>query len=411
MEPLLSAKGSDVMTWRAVENFTGLYRDALLNLAGADGKGDSEAVFAQTCSALEAAIAVHRKFLKQLKDLIANVAAATPATDLKELTTDFYNCLYLHFGHFRSVPVFYQLSMDFLHQASVTIITQATEQLGPGVQLPEIALIALGPAGRYEYSPFCPLQVLLVHGESSPSQARAIELLCDAIHEGFEKAGMAVDPVITPRNSRWRGTLADWQQHYEDGLHPESDEEIVDLCRLADQYPLHSAGEGLATDLKQLSQASLSVNRPALTNFVERIAALSNGLGMMGRLKLERSGSGRGFFRLLDHGLLPYSAALSALALLRKCQAATIPERIHDLLKRHELRVELAEQMLATWHTLHGLRLRLEQSFQIDLGTKPDLFLNPNEFTIEQRQTLKKTLESVATIQQHVTIIFSGMGE
>ena len=67
--------------------------------------------------------------------------------------------------------------------------------------------------------------------------------------------------------------------------------------------------------------------------------------------------------------------------------------------------------MLATWHNLNDLRLRLEQSFHIDEQTTRSLCLSPNELTGEQRQSLKESLESVAIIQRHVAIIFSGMGE
>ena len=116
-------------------------------------------------------------------------------------------------------------------------------------------------------------------------------------------------------------------------------------------------------------------------------------------------------FKLLDHGLLPLSAALSALTLFEESVAVGNCERIRDLLRQRELDVELAERMLATWHNLNDLRLLREQSFRIDAHTNRSLCLNPNELTDEQRQSLKEALESVAIIQRHVAIIFSGMGE
>ena len=141
------------------------------------------------------------------------------------------------------------------------------------------------------------------------------------------------------------------------------------------------------------------------------MTALSNGLGLMGRLKLERSGSGRGMFNLFGHGLLPLSAALSALALIKESPAVGSCERIHDLLRRRELDVELAERMLATWYSLNDFRLRREQSVQSDERTDRSIFIDPDELTFERRQALKESLESVATIQRHVEIMFSGMGE
>lgn len=411
MNTLLSAKGADVTTWRGAVEFTSLYRQALLDLAVSNEEHGVETVFSATSAAVDADIATHKKLLERLNGLIEAAAETATLIELKELAAPFYKDLYRHFDYFRSAPIFYQLSMDFLQQASRTIILEATSQLGLSAgQLPKLALIAVGPAGRREYSPFCPLQILLVHEETPPSQSQAIGQFCSAVHAAFETAGMVVDPLVTPRNARWRGTLAEWQQRCKESLYPKSDEELIDLCRLADQYPLYPV-EGLAMEFGQLSRATLSGNRPALTNLVDRITSLSNGLGIMGRLKLERSGKGRGLFSLLDHGLLPFSAASSALALLRKSIVTSNPERIHDLLRRRNLSVELAERMLATWHKLHELQLQQEQSFRVDHPTKPSLFLNPDEMTVDQQQMLKQTLEAVATIQQHVAIAFSGMGE
>lgn len=411
MDLLLSAKGSDVTTWRAVKNFTAEYRQALLDLAASDRGGGAETIFLETRASIESTITTHQKLVKRLNRLIEEVSAAAPSASLKELAVTFYSGLYRHFGMFRSAPAFYQLSMAFLRESSVTIISQATDQLGPlAGHLPELTLIAAGPAGRCEYSPFCPLQILLVHGEAAASQLRSIDLFCHALHAGFEAAGVAVDPAVTPRNPRWRGTLAEWRQRCEDWLHPQADEDLIDLCRLVDQHPLYPA-EGFARELKQISTAAVSGNRSALTNLIERMTSLSNGLGLMGRLKLERSGSERGMFKLLDYGLLPFSAALSALALIKESGAANNCDRIRDLLKRGELDVELAERMLATWHSLNYLRLQREQSLNAEGHTNQTASLDPNELTVDQRQSLKEILESVAVIQRHVEIIFSGMGE
>ncbi len=411
MNPLLYAKSDDVTTWRAVEDFTVAYRQALLNRAASDLVGSSESVFTETSASLETSLATHRDLMKRMEILTERVSAAAPPDDLKELTIAFYSDLYRHFGIFRSVPAFYQLSMRFLNRTSDAIIARATERLGPdAASLPEMALIAVGPAGRSEYSPFCRLQILLVHGEAKGSQLQSIDRFCRDIHAGFEAAGVAVDPAVTPQNEEWRGTLTAWFHRCVEGFRPMVDEEIINLCRLVDQYPLTSA-DRLVREFKQTSITALGGSRPALANLIVRMAALSNGLSLMGRLKLERSGSDRGLFRLIDHGLQPLSAALSALALIKKIGADGNCERVHELLRRGELDVEHAERMLKTWHILHDLRLIREQSFRVGEQTGAAACLDPDKLSAEQLQLLKEGLESVAVIQRHVEIIFSGMGE
>ena len=411
MDLMLSAKGSDVTAWRAVENFAAAYRLALLDRAASDHSGSCENVFSATCTELEKMLATHQEILKHLESLIEKAGTATPSTNLKELTATFYSDLYRHFDHFRSAPAFYQLSMAFLRQMSATIFSHTSDQLGLFARhIPEMTLAAVGPAGSCEYSPLGPLQVLLIHGEVSSSQLQTINLFCHALHDGFEDAGLSVDPVVTPRNPLWRGTQAEWKQRCEDGVHPKADEGFTNLCRLVDLCPL-SPDNGHAMELRDTCHATLNGNRSALTNLRERMSSFSNGLGLMGGLKLERRGSVRGLFGLQDFGLRPFSAALSALVLVKNSRAVSNIERINDLLRRRELDVDLAERMLATWYSLHGLRLWREQSLRIEGQSGGASFLDPDEMTAEQRQELKKSLESVAIIQRNIDIIFSGMGE
>ena len=160
-----------------------------------------------------------------------------------------------------------------------------------------------------------------------------------------------------------------------------------------------------------MSRSALSGNHPALTSLIERMASLSNGLGIMGRLKLGRSGKKRGRFDLLAHGLLPLSAALSALTLINECSAAGNLDRVYDLLERGNLDVNLAERMLATWHQLQEFRLDMESFLKTGEYSDQTLLLEPGKLTVEQREKLKNALESVAHIQRYVEHLFSECGE
>lgn len=406
MKPLLSAKGKNITAWRAVEEFSTEFRQALIDRSASDRCGNAEKIFVETRSALDTAINTQKNMVKQANELLAMAAAATSSAELKEIYSSFYNYLYQHFAQLRSAPAFYQLSMNFLQQACVTVMAIAKDQLGLFARhLPGMTLIALGPAGRSEYSPFCQLQTLLVYDEVTAEQTQTISLFCHTLHDELEAAGIMLDPAVSPRIPKWRGSLTEWQERCNNALHPQANDELIDLCRLIDQQPLNKNLKP-ATKLKEISSCALHSNHPAMANLVTRISALSNGLGIMGGLKLER-----GLFQLLDHGLLPFSAALSALVLILKSNAVSSCERINDLLMRREIDVDMAERMLSAWHDLHNLRLRLEGSLPVDSRPENPLSLNPNLLTAAQRQTLKETLESVSGIQRHVEITFSGMGE
>ena len=407
MSPLLSAKGGTITTWSAAADFTAVYRQALLNRAASDRSGSSETVFSDARSALDTFTSTHADLQRSLNSLIENVASVAVTSQLKDLTNAFYSDLYRHFVHFRSAPLFYQLSMAFLRRACVAVKRLAIDQLGLFARhLPETTIIAIGPAGRGEYSPSCRLQILIVHEEAAPSQLQTLTLFYHTLHDVFGAVDLPVDSDITPRNPLWAGSLEDWQQRFENGLHPQADEELVHLCRLVDQYPLCSL-DLTSNPLQPFSRSALATNRTALTHLVQRMSGLSNGLGIMGRLKLERFGDERGLFRLLDHGLLPFSAALSILALIKESTAINSCDRIRDILKRREMDVNLAERLLTTWHTLQELRLWHEHTSQLSVQNDHTLNLNPYQLTPEQQLSLKEALESVAVIQRSVDNIFS----
>lgn len=408
---LVSAKGNDINSWRAAGDFAANYRQALLERAAYNSFGGATELFDKAFSSLEQLRNEHESLLAQLEGLLVKIAVTAPSAGLRELTAAFYDKLYQHLGLFHSAPSFYHMSMAFLRQVSSSLVSHASEQLGLfAKRMPTVSLLALGPAGRFEYSPFCPLQLMMVHGDTDASGRETLNLFGHILHTGFEELGLRIDPLITPRNPAWRRTLADWEQLCVKGLQQQDNSDLIDLLRLAEQHVL-PPHEEIGQQLKDISTPLLQSSRPALGNLVSRMQSLSNGLSMMGNLKLERRKPETGLFSLLDHGLLPLSSALSALALIKGASADGTPQRVRELLKRSELDVDLAEMILAAWHTLHEFLLLREKSFSIDPNNRQSLYLNPDELDDRQLEALKGALETVGVIQRQVAVIFSRMAE
>lgn len=409
MARLLSTSAGDISSWRAAADFVASYRRSLLEHAASDRFGTAETLFEAARVDLERHSAEDRAIQNALNGVLAELAAHTDLQRLKQLTSVYYGQLYHQMDLFHSAPAFYQGSMRFLRQISATLVHAAAGQLETeSGQLPPLSLIALGPAGRSEYSPYCPLQLALLHGETDSAGYVALARFGEALHAGFDSLGLRIDPLVSPRNPQWRGSMDEWQQRCTGEPEQPDDEVFIDQMRLADQCQLTSA-DALAGSLKNICMPLLRSNRPALSHLVERMAALSNGLGLMGRLKLERHGPGRGQFQLLEHGLLPLSSAVSALAVISGSLANSTPDRVRELLASHLLDVDAAERMLMTWHTLHELRLLREGSYTDAPYLGQPVFLNPTELQLSQRLALKEGLESVAVIQRQVVSTFSGI--
>ena len=411
MAQLISAKGSDVLAWRAAGDFAATFRQTILSRMEFCRSDQAAALLDGVKLALDDLAAANDAFCSRCEALLEEVATCAEPARLKELTALYYDGLYAHLAVHHSAPAFYQYSTLFLQSMTRGVSRNSYNKLGLSArQMPEMALIALGPAGRQEFSPFCPLQLMLIHSPVDDADIDLIARFAALVHECFEACGLRIDETVTPRNARWRGSLADWEQWLNDVLERGKSSEIVEIVRLAEQTVLAGCTE-TAGKFSQKSLAILAASQVATNNLVARVAALSNGIGIMGGLRFERSGPYRGMFALLDQALQPLSASVSAMALLKHLETTATPSRIRELLWRRELNVDMAERLLQAWHTLHELRLLQEQEVQPEWLNNAPLYLNVDEMSVDEQESLRESLEAVGTMQRHIGINFSSMGE
>jgi signal-transduction protein with cAMP-binding, CBS, and nucleotidyltransferase domain len=411
MALLVSAKGSDLLAWRACGDFTVTFRQLLLDRLEFCRSDEAEALLMTTGQALDNLIAANDAFCARSTDLIGEASAQTEPSRLRGLVTVFFAGLYEHVDIHHSAPAFYEFSTLFLQALSGSISRYAHTALGQlDRQMPQVELIALGAAGRQEFSPFCPLQLLLVHGEAGAAEQEALSRLGHLIHEGFEACGLLVDGNVTPCNPEWRGSMSQWRQRLELQMEPGRTTGLTDLFRLADQSVL-CHDEGFEPEFSMMCRSILKEHRSTMAFQVTRVLNLSHGIGIMGGMRLEKKGLYRRQFALRDNALRPLSAAISVLALLKGLEAPSTPQRIREILWRHELNVDMAERLLQAWHNLHELRLTRECTVQPDWSNEAPLHLNVEEMPDSEKNLLRESLETVGAIQRHVGQTFSGMEE
>lgn len=408
MAIVVSSKGNDLGAWRAAGEFGLLLRQALLDRAALLTSTQFEAQLGEITQELERRATEHDAALAALERLKEDAAAATEPVRLGEVVREFYAACYALFGPSRSASAFYRLSGAFLETVARSALDCALARLGLTTdRLPPLALIALGPTGRHEFSPFCTLQLLLVHGETGPLPAGLPGMVGQALHQVFEEAGLKPDGAISPRTPAWCGTLAQWRQRLLAVLEEGEPAELVDLLRLADQAALLPAN-GLEQEFRDLCLALVGTSRPTLEFLVTRIQGLSNGVGLMGGVRLERSGPHRGLFALLDHALLPLTASITALTLMAGGKGIGTPARIRELLANRKLNVEQAERLLEAWHTLNELRLGREAALFPDTAGRASLYIDPETLSEPEMERFREVLDTVDAIQRHVAVTFSG---
>jgi CBS domain-containing protein len=411
MALLVSAKGSDVLAWRAAGDFAVSLRQVLLDRMEFCRSNEAAALLTGASQAFDDLAEANDMFCSRCLNLIDEVEACQEPGRLRELTTTFFEGLYDHIAIHHSAPAFYQFSILFLQALAGSVSRFSYTMLGDSsARMPELALVALGPAGRQEFTPFCPLQFMLVHGQAGDAEGRLIPRFANLLHEGFEACGLQVDEVVTPRNGQWRGSLSEWGQRLVKVLAHGKFSEVIEILRLADQTQLHGAADS-GSSFRQLSLSALAASPVARNNVVSRVVALSNGIGMMGGLRFEKSGPYRGQFALLENAMQPLSASLSALALLKGLEAMATPQRVRELLWRRELNVDMAERLLQAWHTLHELSLIREREVQPDWKSSAPFYLDIEQMDAAEQEVLRESLEAVGNIQRHVGLNFSGQGE
>jgi len=393
-----SETGGDTAVRGPVQAFAATFRDALIKRTTDLLSDQAEELFAGIALELKAQVAACDAGMARLKSLTEEVAGAKPER-IRVLVEEYYATAYDLFLQSRSALAFYRLSEEFLRAVSAAIVSSCVPDPGQATgKQAELALIALGPSGRHEFSPFCRLQLLLVHTETDPVLAEA---LGRRVHGAFESIGLRPDKLITPRNPEWRGTPEQWQTRLSNGLHGGDAKELIQLLRLADQAVLHD-NVGMGSEFRRECFGHLRGSRVAVQNLVERVCGLGSGLALMGGVRLVHGGPHAGLFRLLDHALLPLSASVAALSLMQGTETGETLLRIGALNDAGWLDADVAGQLRDAWQLFNELRLVIESREQPHWLSHDLLYLSMPSCSDDEQLSLLKYLKTLDQLQIHL---------
>lgn len=409
---LLSAKQEgEFLSWRGVTDYLESFHGELLDSFSGGDFGLALHKLQQLESELDEIKGVNADCFEMSLKLREKLATVTDSVQLFEITASFYTVLYNHVLLFNSPVVFYQESRLYLKSLGDAVLRISKERLGLLERhLPEHTLIVLGPAGRHEFSPFCPLQMLLLCRNAEGLEYESLRQYGALISDSFETCGLMVDPFVNPKNSEWCGSFNSWQSRLTGDFYKLENDELIDLLRLSDQAIIAGSLQ-LGADFYQLAKKSLSSSHIALENLVSRISLLSNGLGILGRLQLEKSGPYRGRFPLLEHALQPLTSAISAFALIANLINDTSTGRVCELLQTGGLNVDMAEQLLKAWYTINELRLLHEQKNLSNRHDVAPLHLNMESLSYSQQQSLHDALDIIGVFQHYLYSTYTAEGK
>lgn len=198
----------------------------------------------------------------------------------------------------------------------------------------------------------------------------------------------------------WRGSLEKWG-HYLAGATQPTDqpnrlETVADLRLVCGDDCIAGAA---------LSQAQAFLERSRggreLQDLAREVAELPVALGILGGLRVEKSGEHAGLCNLEQSGLYPLVGAVRLLAAQNGLAPGCTVDRLNVLGTLEVLDEAQVERLSSAYHVLAGLKVRREIALE-----QP--YLDPATLSEPERERLKESLESVRQVQRLVRCVFLG---
>ncbi len=394
---LLLAKGDDIAEWRDVDDFVGIYRNAAIKLA-ASRSPDAISQFLNLVEAqLQDSFLENERANAAMDLLSSEIADSTDQSGVREKMAGFYGLAYSHFTKFRSVPAFFTAANGLLKSLAAMITASAIRD--SDTSLPPFSVVVMGPAGRLEFTRFCRIQLAMVwDGDGGDAENEAMEAISTDIVAGLRSCGVSVDEFVTPVHPEWRGSLTQWRKRIVSSVDKNNARKLIETLRLVDQTILVDS-EGVGERFRNICSEQFA-RRNAVVNLASRCLGLSNGLGMMGGLKLEKSGPHRGKFALLDHALIPLAVSVATICLNNDIVEDGTPRRLRELVRNSRIDIDLAERALNAWHLFSGHRLSLELTAVSGQDCRDILNIDVSNLDTIAQETLRSALETVANLQR-----------
>ena len=289
-------------------------------------------------------------------------------------------------------------------------------------------LLAAGVAGRLEQTLGIAADYFFVYENDDPGTASYFRQFSYRVMAILDGSGLLSGRRRKkPGDTFWHGSLAEWRQWIDQGLHPENAPKRPELpalpsltvslktphrenggppqvlARLADLRAI-CGDDGLAGELTGIVRDVLARQRDSgfLAQLARKVAGKPVALGFFGGFRTEKSGEQRKKVNLDLYAIAPLVMNVRMLAVRYGIEETGTIGRIKELLDRGHINVELADRLLKAYHEFIKQKITLETGHE-GRG-KNDCFLDPENLAKEDEQRLKNGLEAVLSLQKIVYI-------
>lgn len=260
------------------------------------------------------------------------------------------------------------------------------------------ALLASGGTGRREQTLEETERYFLVWGGADTAYFEPFAYRVMAILDHYGLIGK--DGSCALSKALWRGSLTDWSGYLEGepraSGQPGRFENLVDLRHL-------SGDEAVGHEAVRQARASLERGRAngEFQELARQVVEAPVALGLLGGIRVEKSGAHVGCCNLEQAGLDPLVSAARLLAVQYKLEPGSTLDRLSALGALGVFETAQLEPLVAAYHLLAGMKVRRE------IALEPPYF-NPAGLPEAEREKLKGALESVRQLQRTVRSVFFG---
>jgi CBS domain-containing protein len=259
------------------------------------------------------------------------------------------------------------------------------------------ALLASGSTGRREQTLEETERYFLVWGGEDNAYFEPFAYRVMAILDHYGLIGKDGSSALS--KALWRGNQADWAEYLEG--EPRVSEQPARLEILADLRHL-SGDQAIGHDAVHQARAQLERGRARgeHQDLARPVIEAPVALGLMGGIRVEKTGDHVGFCNPEKGGLDPLVTAVRLLSVQYSLEPGSTLDRLAALGVLGVFEGAQQEQLVIAYHQLAGMKVRRE------IALEPP-YLDPAGLSEAEREKLKGALEAVRQLQKTVRTIFS----
>lgn len=281
---------------------------------------------------------------------------------------------------------------------AITLRLMALLESSEGICLPDGAVyLALGSEGRGEQTLRTDQDSAIVYRDDFPQKnLAAVARFAERMVEALEVIGVPRCPGnIMASNPDWRHSLSEWKQLLHHWITVPTPEHMLNFGIFQDLRPLQSNLD-LGMELREYIRASVHNTAFFFPNMASHAARFPPGLGMFGRIRVERRGDNRGKIDIKKAGIFAITVGVSLLALEFGVNSGTTWEKLEFLGRRNIFKGGDLAIIENAFTDLVHLRLQC-QLRELLAGGTPTNFVDPQAMTGCQRETFRRALKGVNT--------------